>query len=64
MNRYLEANDTMVECLELVPRELSFVGGTIGSSEDWAAEITGYNRARIANPKRFHVIGGDDRCSG
>ncbi len=64
MNRYLRANETLVECLELVPRELSFVGGSIGSTEDWAAEITNYNRARAANPESFPPVGGEDRCSG
>jgi len=64
MNRYLKANETLVECLELVPRELSFVGGTIGTSEDWEAEITSYNRARAANPKSFPPVGGENRCDG
>lgn len=64
LNRYLKANETLVECLELVPRELSKVGGSIGSSEDWSAEITRHARSRAANPESFPPVGGEDRCSG
>jgi len=62
MNRYLKANETLVECLEVVPRELSFVGGSIGTDADWAAEITSYNRARATNPATFPPVGGESRC--
>ncbi len=62
MNRYLKANETMVECLELVPRELSLVGGSIGLTEDWKAEITGCNRSRAVNPESFPPVGGESYC--
>lgn len=49
-NKYLKANDTLKECIQVVPAELSLVGGDIGTSEDWDAEIIRYGRARLENP--------------
>jgi len=62
MNRYIRANETMVECLEVVPAELNHVGGSIGASGDWRAEIASYRRARTENPAEFPPVGGKSRC--
>jgi len=62
MNRYIPANETMVECLEVVPAELSHIGGSIGTDSDWRAEIIEYRRARTKNPEKFPPVGGKSRC--
>lgn len=64
LNRYIPANETMVECLEVVPAELRHVGGKIGTDSDWRAEIIEYRRARTKNPEKFPPVGGKSRCDG
>lgn len=64
LNRYIPANETMVECLEVVPAELRHVGGKIGTDSDWRAEIVEYRRAREKNPEKFPPVGGTSRCDG
>ncbi len=49
-NAYVKANDTLKECIQVVPAELNQIGGDIGTSEDWDAEITMHGRARLENP--------------
>jgi len=62
MNRYLKANETLVDCIELVPGELRDIGGDIGMDSDWSAEITSYGRARAQNPASFPPVGGKGHC--
>lgn len=50
VNDYLKANDTLRRCIEIVPAELSRVGGDMGTSENWEARIDEYNRARVKDP--------------
>ncbi len=52
---YLKANDTLRECVEVVPAELGDIGGEIGTSEDWGAEVTYHGRARLENPDPLPV---------
>jgi len=47
---YLKANDTFKGCLEVVSAELARVGGDMGTTENWGAEIDDYGRARTQNP--------------
>ncbi|MHC5111056.1 MAG: hypothetical protein ACYTHJ_14385 [Planctomycetota bacterium] len=51
---YIPANETLKLCIEVVPAELSHVGGDIGESEKWGAEVIYYNRAREQNPEILH----------
>jgi hypothetical protein len=50
VNKYLKANDTLKECLEVVPAELAKFGGDIGTDEDWGVEIAFHGRARMQDP--------------
>lgn len=50
VNDYLKANDTFSGCLEVVDAELARVGGDMGTTENWGAEIADYDRARTRNP--------------
>jgi len=62
MNRYLKANETLVDCIDLVPGEVRDVGGDLGADSDWSAEITSYDRARTKNPDTFPPVGGTGKC--
>ncbi len=62
MNRYLEAGSTLVDCFEVVPSELNSVGGSIGESWNWRAQIDSHARARTENPANFPPVGGTSRC--
>ncbi len=50
LNDYLTAGDVLRSCVDVTPIELRGVGGSLGSSEDWAARVVSYYRARAANP--------------
>lgn len=56
LNDYLKANETLRTCIEVVPAELSRVGGDIGKSENWEARIDHYDRAREKNPDQFPPV--------
>jgi len=62
MNRYLPADKTIVDCFEVVPRELQVAGAEIGVDDHWEAEIVAYERARDVNPEHFPPVGADSRC--
>jgi hypothetical protein len=47
---YVQANQTLKDCLEVVPAELSQVGDEIGTSENWDARVIWHGRARVENP--------------
>ncbi len=49
-DRFLKANETLRLCMEVVPAELSEIGGSLGAPGDWAAEIAWHGRARRENP--------------
>jgi len=53
---YLPANDTLKDCLDIVPAELRHVGGGLGTTENWGAEVLWYCRARLENPDSFPVL--------
>ncbi len=48
-NNLVPANGEMRDCLEVVAAELELVGGDIGTTENWQAEVIDYHRARIEN---------------
>ncbi len=56
INDYVLANQTLVGCRELVPAELHDIGGQMGATENWGAEIVRYYRARLENPEVLHHI--------
>lgn len=49
-DRFLPAKSTLRTCMELVPAELTGVGGDMGQTSNWQAEIIWYGRARAQNP--------------
>lgn len=59
INDYMQAKQTYKGHLEVVPAELSQVGGKIGSSENWRAEVTKHHRAREADPSKLPVRPGE-----
>lgn len=59
INKFLKANETLVDCLELVKPELDKVGGHIGQTGDWEAIVERYGRARTENPVEFPSLGRD-----
>lgn len=50
VNDYVKVNDTLRTCAEVVPAELSRVGGDMGTSANWDAEIGWHGRAREKDP--------------
>ncbi len=50
VTKFLKANETLVDCLELVKPELRHLGGDIGQSQDWEARVERHGRARVENP--------------
>lgn len=62
LDDYLKANDTLRSCIEIVPGELGLVGGAMGTSEQWGAEITDYGRARMQNPDPLPPLTEMDKC--
>lgn len=62
INKFVPANETLVDCIEIVPAELAHVGGDIGESADWEGEVLKYGRARVANPHPLPVVVGTSTC--
>ena len=64
MNKYLKSNDTLVDCMEVVPAELGDIGGDIGETSNWDAEIVTWmaERVRESDPDPFPLIYESDRC--
>jgi hypothetical protein len=59
MNNYLKANETQRACVDIVPAELSKVGGDIGKTEDWEVQVIRYGRAREKNPNPLPEVAED-----
>lgn len=64
IDKYIRANETLRDCLEVVPAELARIDGDIGSTEDWGAEIAWHGRARLQNPDPLPYRPNDGRCDG
>lgn len=62
VDNYLKANETFRTCAEVVPAELSLVGGDIGSTRNWDAKIVWHCRAREKNPDPLPIVTDMDRC--
>ena len=59
VTKFLKANETLVDCLELVKPELRHLGGDIGQSQDWEARVERHGRAREKNPALLPPLGRD-----
>ena len=64
VNDYVKANETFRGCFHLVPAELKKekVGGEIGTTENWYAEVVKYGRARAQNPDPLPPLANDFQC--
>ena len=61
--KYLKANDTLTDCLEVVPAEMGRIGGHLHTSDKWQARVERYSRAREKNPEKFHKLSPENRCN-
>jgi hypothetical protein len=65
-DRFLPAKGTLRVCMEVVPAELSSVGGDIGDTKNWKAELDWHGRFRAKNPDpmppRTDLINGTSTC--
>lgn len=50
VNNYIKAGETFTHRIEIVPAEITFFGGDMGTDEDWGARVIWYGRAREKNP--------------
>ena len=64
INDYLESNGTLSGCFEVVLPELlrSGAGGSMGTSENWVAQIIEYGRARAGNPEPLPLLNRMKKC--
>ncbi len=62
VDNYLKANTTFRTCADVVPAELSRVGGDMGTTANWDAKIIWYCRARAKNPDPLPLVTDMDRC--
>ncbi|MBI4719308.1 MAG: hypothetical protein HY763_16045 [Planctomycetes bacterium] len=63
LDRYLKANETLRDCIEIVDAELLRTKTkTIGTADDWAARISKYGRARAKNPDPLPIVNTVERC--
>lgn len=62
MNKYLKVNDTLVDCLEVVPTELQNINNDIGETGYWEAEIVDWGRVREQNPDPLPVVTQYNSC--
>lgn len=62
VDNFLKANDTFRTCAEVVPAELSRVGGDMGTTQNWDAKIIWHGRAREKNPDPLPLVTDMDRC--
>ena len=59
---YLKAKEILRHCIDLVPPEMERIDHDLGTSEDWAAEVTSYGRARIENPDPLPPLPEESWC--
>jgi hypothetical protein len=62
INNYLRTNETLSDCLEVVPAELRRIHNQIGTDANWAGEVASYGRARTENPATFPQVSAMPRC--
>lgn len=62
VNDYLKANETFRGCVTLMPPELLGVGGDLGDSDNWDADILSWGRARMQNPDPLPPLSEVGKC--
>lgn len=61
---YLKAKETLKGCFDVVTAEMDVIGGEMGTTENWGAEVYHHpqGRARMQNPDRFPEVPNVTRC--
>jgi hypothetical protein len=64
LDDYLKANETFKGCFDVVDAELAVIGGEMGTTENWGAEVYHHaqGRARMQNPDRFPEVPNVTKC--
>jgi len=63
VNKFVPAGEPLHDCLEVVSAELRHVGGDIGESENWGAEILSHGRYRMENPDPLPLLSNVVDCN-
>lgn len=63
VNKFVPARESLHDCIEVVSAELVNVGGDIGETDNWGAEILTYGRARMENPDPLPLLSNVVDCS-
>ena len=62
LDKYVKANDTLTDCVDLVTAELELFGGDMGTDENWGAQIINHGRARLHDPDPLPALGDAGTC--
>lgn len=64
INKYIKAGETLTDCAELVKFEVDLIGGSLGTDDNWHAEVSQFGRALPTNPNPLPALPQDiDRCN-
>ena len=58
----LKANETLKACADITSNELDGIGGAMGDTSNWRAQVTKHGRARDKNPEKFPLIDDYGKC--
>ena len=58
----LKANETLKACADITSNELHGIGGAMGETSSWRAQVTEHGRARYKNPEQFPIIDDFGKC--
>ncbi len=53
---FLRANETLRECTDVVPAELSRIDDDMGTSDDWDIRVIRHGRARVNDPDPLPLL--------
>lgn len=56
INDFIRANETFKGCVDVVPAELTRIGGDIGTNENWAAHVDSWGRTRLEDPEPLPTV--------
>lgn len=62
LDRFVKANETLRDCMEVVPAELADIDGDIGTTADWGVRLVSHGRARDNNPDPLPYRAVNNRC--
>ncbi|RME37647.1 MAG: hypothetical protein D6788_09025 [Planctomycetota bacterium] len=62
VQNYVKANETFTGCMDFTWRDLRDVGGSMGTDENWGADIVRHGRYREENPDPLPLIPDVAQC--